>query len=84
MHAVELLKTAATGRRWCARPGAQVALVFVYLFLVWRFRFICDDAFITFRYSKNLALGNGPRFNLGDAGPVEGYSNFLWIQTCAQ
>jgi arabinofuranosyltransferase len=79
MHAVELLKTAATGRRRYVRLGAQVALVFVYLFLVWRFRFICDDAFITFRYSKNLALGNGPRFNLGGADPVEGYSNFLWM-----
>jgi hypothetical protein len=71
MHAVEFLKTATM--------GAQVALVFVYLFLVWRLRFICDDAFITFRYSKNLALGNGPRFNLGGGDPVEGYSNFLWM-----
>jgi hypothetical protein len=79
MHTVELLKTAASGRRWYARLGAQAALVFVYLFFVWRFRFICDDAFITYRYAKNLALGNGPRFNLGDAGPVEGYSNFLWM-----
>lgn len=83
MHTVELLKSIATGRRCCTKLGAQVASVFVYLFLVWRLRFICDDAFITFRYSKNLALGNGPRFNLGDGVPVEGYSNFLWMLVAA-
>jgi hypothetical protein len=44
-----------------------------------RFWFICDDAFITFQFSKNLALGNGVRFNPGEHIPVEGYSNFLWM-----
>jgi arabinofuranosyltransferase len=38
---------------------------------------IFDDAFITFRYSKNLAQGLGPVFNPGQ--PVEGYTNFLWM-----
>ncbi len=33
-----------------------------------------DDAFITFRYSQNLALGRGPYFNPGEH--VEGYTNF--------
>jgi len=36
-----------------------------------------DDAFITFSYSKNLALGNGPVYSHGVV--VEGYSNFLWM-----
>jgi len=36
---------------------------------------INDDAFITFRYSKFLALGRGPYFNLGEH--VEGYTNPL-------
>lgn len=36
-----------------------------------------DDAYITLRYSKNLILGNGPIFNLGER--VEGYSNFSWM-----
>jgi arabinofuranosyltransferase len=36
-----------------------------------------DDAFITFRYSKNWVGGHGPVFNPGD--PVEGYTNFLWM-----
>jgi arabinofuranosyltransferase len=36
-----------------------------------------DDAFITFRYSRNLAGGLGPVYNPGD--PVEGYTTFLWM-----
>ena len=36
-----------------------------------------DDAFITFSYSKNLALGNGPVYSHGVR--VEGYSTFLWM-----
>ncbi len=41
--------------------------------------FIQDDAFITFRYSKNLALYGELNWNLGDSLKVEGYSNFLWM-----
>ena len=36
-----------------------------------------DDAFITFSFSKNLALGHGPVFSHGVR--VEGYSTFLWM-----
>ena len=43
------------------------------------FSFITDDAFITFRYSKNLANGEGIVFNSSNENPVEGYSNFLWV-----
>jgi len=39
---------------------------------------ILDDAFISFRYAKNLAEGFGLVFNPSDT-PVEGYTNFLWI-----
>ncbi len=39
--------------------------------------FLCDDAFISFRYVRNLLEGNGLVFNPGEY--VEGYSNFLWI-----
>ena len=35
-----------------------------------------DDAFISFRYAKNLIDGNGLVFNIGER--VEGYTNFLW------
>ncbi len=39
---------------------------------------IAEDAFISFRYAKNLAAGNGLVWNAGET-PVEGYTNFLWI-----
>lgn len=44
--------------------------------LAWWNRFVQDDAFVTFRYSRNLALGHGLVFNPGEK--VEGYTNFLW------
>lgn len=58
-------------------------LVLPWAWLVHRYWFVCDDAFITFRYSRNWALGHGPRYNLGDHVPVEGYSNFLWMAIAA-
>ena len=39
--------------------------------------FLCDDAFVSFRYARNLLEGHGLVFNPGDY--VEGYSNFLWV-----
>jgi len=39
--------------------------------------FLCDDAFISFRYVRNLLAGHGLVFNPGEY--VEGYTNFLWI-----
>ena len=44
--------------------------------LFWNFTI--DDAFISFRYAKNLFLNQEMVFNIGEA-PVEGYSNFLWV-----
>ncbi len=40
--------------------------------------FTVDDAYITFRYSANLAGGHGPTYNAGLA-PVEGYTSFAWV-----
>ena len=42
--------------------------------VVW---FITDDAFISFRYVRNLLEGHGLVFNPGEY--VEGYTNFLWV-----
>ena len=39
--------------------------------------FVCDDAFISFRYVRNLVEGHGLVFNHGEY--VEGYTNFLWV-----
>ena len=58
---------------------AVLAALIPFALLAWRFDFLCDDAYISFRYSRNLALGEGLRFNLHADPPVEGYSNFLWV-----
>jgi hypothetical protein len=38
-----------------------------------------DDAYVTLRYSRNLAEGHGLVWNIGETIPVEGYSNFLYV-----
>lgn len=40
------------------------------------FSWIPDDAYVSFRYARNLAEGHGLVFNPGER--VEGYSNFMW------
>lgn len=54
-----------------------IALLAIFLFLVMVNSFLCDDAFITFRFSKHLASGIGPVYNPGER--VEGYTNFFWM-----
>jgi hypothetical protein len=66
-------------RQLCWSLFAFSFVVVAYGVLVRRLYFLCDDAFISFRYARNWALGHGPRYNLGDQVPVEGYSNFLWM-----
>ncbi len=41
-----------------------------------RLTWLCDDAFISFRYADHFARGHGLVFNVGER--VEGYTNFLW------
>jgi arabinofuranosyltransferase len=64
----------------------KIALVVVaciatgLLFAGWRlFWFLTDDAFISFRYVSNSALGHGYVWNPPPFQPVEGYTNFLWV-----
>ncbi len=66
-------------RSWWPR----LALVGAWLVLVRTLWFVCDDAFISFRYARNAARGHGLRYNLGDQLPVEGYSNFGWTALAA-
>src|SRR5439155_158429 len=40
------------------------------------FDFVSDDAYISFRYARNLAEHVQLVFNLGER--VEGFTNFLW------
>jgi arabinofuranosyltransferase len=61
------------GGRWTL---AEVLLYVVAAIAGWMVRFVQDDAFITYRFARNLARGNGLVFNPGER--VEGYTNFLW------
>jgi hypothetical protein len=64
---------------------AQVALVGHLIHDVapqlWDSRWVQDDAYISFRYARNMVEGNGLVFNVGDR--VEGYTNFLWTAMSA-
>jgi len=46
------------------------------------YTFLTDDAFISFRYARNLSQGYGLVFNPGFER-VEGYTNFLWVLVLA-
>jgi hypothetical protein len=73
-------------RRWFAGGRIpQVLSLFFGLVLpgivlgwhMWRVHtFTIDDAYISFRYSRNFAKGLGLVYNEGER--IEGYTNFLW------
>ena len=64
-----------TDRRTLRLLGASVAALPLLTLLFLPVRTI-DDAFITFRYARNLAHGDGLVFNLGER--VEGVTSLSW------
>ena len=55
-----------------------LCLLFVFVFVCLLFvPFTSDDAYITMRYARHAAAGQGLCFNPGER--VEGYSNPLWL-----
>jgi arabinofuranosyltransferase len=57
-----------------------LAAAAVALWAGWReFWFLCDDAFIEFRYVANAHAGLGFVWNPPPWRPVEGYTSFLWV-----
>lgn len=58
---------------WRLALGGVLAASFLHS---WQRAFLIDDAYISFRYARNLVEGNGLVFNIGER--VEGYTNFLW------
>lgn len=44
----------------------------------WQLAFLCDDAFIHFRYVANAHAGHGLVWNAAPFAPVDGYTGFLW------
>lgn len=55
-------------------------LAAVGLYIGWNlFWFLCDDAYIAFRYVSNSQFGWGYTWNPPPFRPVEGYTSFLWV-----
>lgn len=52
------------------------AVIAAGMLWAWQLKWVGDDAFISFRYARNLIEGHGLVFNPGER--VEGYTNFLW------
>jgi arabinofuranosyltransferase len=65
-----------TCRRICA--VVLVCLVVVMVYGALQIAFLCDDAYITFRYVSNARDGHGLVWNAPPFQPVEGYTGFLW------
>ncbi|MCC7392951.1 hypothetical protein IT571_11415 [Candidatus Sumerlaeota bacterium] len=63
-----------SSREW-GLLGALLAVFFLVAFVT--YSHLGEDAFITFRYTRNFAKGLGLVFNEGER--VEGYSNLLWL-----
>ncbi len=56
-----------------------IALIAIFLVRAWpTLPSVVDDAWISARYARNLALGNGPVYNAGEP-PVEGYTNLSFV-----
>ncbi len=62
----------------CSLFALTVAL---FVWNVHHYSFLGDDAFISFRYARNLHEGRGLVWNPGEQ--VEGYTNFLWVMLMA-
>jgi hypothetical protein len=61
------------------RRGLQVALAlacFVFIGLIFSLG-LADDSYISLRFARNFAVGDGLVFNVGER--VEGYTCFLWV-----
>lgn len=80
-----LLHPAAQARLGGLSPRARQALLALAIALgvVWAaaLAWVCDDAFISFRYAAHWAHGQGLVWNLSER--VEGFTNFLWTAMVA-
>ncbi|MBN2053825.1 hypothetical protein JW905_02805 [bacterium] len=61
------------------RHALALILVLLVLFLhvLTFWAYTVEDSYISFRYARNWATGNGLVYNVGDR--VEGFSNFSWV-----
>lgn len=74
---------AGSGRRFGGEHLVLAAAIAIAIGLAAAFRgFVLDDAFITFRYARNLAAGLGPTWD-AEAPRAEGSTSFLWLAIMA-
>ena len=57
--------------------GIPILLAYISI-AIQNWNVVFDDAFITYRYAQNLAMGHGITWNPGYP-PTEGYTNFLLV-----
>ncbi len=69
----------ATRQHLLAAVAGGGVILFLHAWLY--FGYTSDDAYISYRYSRNLSDGLGLVWNPGEH--VEGYSNFLWVMILA-
>jgi hypothetical protein len=67
----------AVGRGTVIGILAIAAAAAILLVHAHSYNYVVDDAYISFRYARNLVEGKGLVFNPGER--VEGYTNFLWV-----
>ncbi len=72
---------AVVGRRRVIAPLMVLLGVVAGVVLAIERASVCDDAFVSFRYARNLLEGHGLVWNIGER--VEGYTNFLWVMLTA-
>jgi arabinofuranosyltransferase len=72
-----LREESAHSLRRVVYPALAVLVAGLALHTVFSREWGADDAFISFRYAKNLTDGHGLVFNPGER--VEGYTNFLYV-----
>jgi arabinofuranosyltransferase len=79
MSAPQDVGTAVDGAELRLRVGLCAAAALALLAGWALFFFLCDDAYIAFRYVSNSRLGYGYTWNPPPFLPVEGYTSFLWV-----
>ncbi|MFA4948625.1 MAG: hypothetical protein WC674_08990 [Candidatus Krumholzibacteriia bacterium] len=74
-----------SGRLHAAADGKAAAAIVIVavMFLAIANSFVTDDAFISFRYARNLVEAHELVWNPGTGERIEGYTNFLWTLVMA-
>ena len=75
--AITLFRSLPSGFARRAYVAVTVALALGGCAWALHLGWVGDDAYISFRYVRNLAQGHGLVYNPGER--VEGYTNFLWV-----